>query len=315
MTERTDFYRAFEAVFRGSRDEIMARMSKYMPVIDACAVKKSLDLGCGRGEWVELLTRNGADATGVDLDDGMLKEAKALNLPVRRGDAIQAISSADDESLDLVSAFHLIEHISFDLFIDLIENAHRALRPGGILILETPNPDNMRVSGYSFYFDPTHRNPIPPELAKFAVQFAGFSECQALYLHPPAEPERRVEISLRRAIAGTAQDYAIIARKNGGEKPLSEILSIDTSPSFAESSEQFDAAIEQITENLAGLAGAIDRSDEAIRAAMELATEQQQIICTLSAKLSQIEQQTSISRRITRPVTFLNETIRRVLAK
>lgn len=273
-------------------------MRKYLPLIKVTGVQNGMDLGCGRGEWIELLSQNGVSCLGVDLDEGMLSEAEALKLNVCRGDAIKALRDSESESLGLVSAFHLVEHIEFDAFIALAQNAYRALQPGGLLILETPNPDNFRVGTYSFYLDPTHRNPIPMELSKFTVEYAGFEECHALNLHPAEQPGNHAGSSLRRALSGTAQDYALVARKNGGQTPIGDLVaSIDTAPSFADVSADFDRTSEAARDAMVSLQKAVKH--------------QHQTIQNLTEQLAKIDRETSMTRRFTRPLTLLNQARRR----
>src|SRR6185437_6360076 len=127
-----------------------------------------------RGEWLEMLRDEGYQAAGVDMDEGMLQGCRERGLNARRGDALTALRELPDESMNLVSAFHLVEHMAFDDVRALLREARRVLKPAGLLILETPNPENIVVGTSLFYLDPTHLRPIPPELLSFAVEFEGF---------------------------------------------------------------------------------------------------------------------------------------------
>lgn len=164
-SEIDTFYRDFEARHRGGRNLILDRLRVYEPFVAPLAAEgdaRALDLGCGRGEWLELLEDWGVKARGVDLDDGMLSEARDRDLLVERADALEALRAVPDGDLAIVSAFHLAEHLPFDVLRALVKQASRALRPGGILILETPNPENPSVGLLSFHMDPTHLKPLPP---------------------------------------------------------------------------------------------------------------------------------------------------------
>ncbi|HEY1150376.1 MAG TPA: class I SAM-dependent methyltransferase, partial [Pseudoduganella sp.] len=162
------FYRAFEDRYRGSRDTIKQRLRAYAPFLAAlrgdASAPRALDLGCGRGEWLELLGEEGFAARGIDLDEGMLAACHERGLNVEQKDALAALREAPTASLSLVSSFHLVEHLPFDLVRELIAEALRALQPGGLLIMETPNPENLTVGATSFYMDPTHLHPLPPSL-------------------------------------------------------------------------------------------------------------------------------------------------------
>ena len=212
-----DFYRAFEDKHRGSRELIINRISVYMPFLlilkqqynDALA----LDIGCGRGEWLELLTKNNISAKGVDLDEGMLKACKDLNLNAIHDDGIEYLKTQEDESLICVSAFHVVEHISFENLQILVEESLRVLKPGGILIMETPNPENIKVATENFYLDPTHIKPIPSALLTFLPEFYGYNRTKVLRLQESKEIEKEVNISLFQILEGVSPDYAIIAQK------------------------------------------------------------------------------------------------------
>lgn len=168
---QTDFYRAFEDRHRGSRELITSRLRVYLPFILPFKHNeekpKALDLGCGRGEWLQLLKESSFDAFGVDLDKGMLKACKTLGRSTKRVDALAYLRDQPDRSINIVSGFHIAEHLPFEVLTSIVMESLRVLTPGGLLILETPNPENIIVGSKSFYMDPTHQKPIPPELLLF----------------------------------------------------------------------------------------------------------------------------------------------------
>ncbi|MEW6021518.1 MAG: methyltransferase domain-containing protein [Pseudomonadota bacterium] len=210
------FYRAFEDRYRGSRDLIKERLRVYLPFLEPLAAGgrvPALDLGCGRGEWLELLGEAGFAAHGVDLDEGMLAACRERGLDAVNGDAIGALRVAPAGSLAVVSAFHLVEHIAFEQVQELIAEALRALVPGGLLILETPNPENLVVGTSSFYDDPSHLRPLPPKLLAFAVEFGGFARQGVLRLQEA--PHVHGPLQLFDVLAGASPDYAVVAQKGG----------------------------------------------------------------------------------------------------
>lgn len=211
------FYRAFEDRYRGSFELIKSRLEIYLPFVSPLKAlsrsPKALDLGCGRGEWLELLQQHGFQAKGVDLNEGMLQECKARNLDVFQGDAIAYLKDLPDESLHVISAFHLVEHIPFDILQQLIAEAHRVLLPGGLMILETPNPESLLVGTSSFYLDPTHERPLPSALLSFAVEFAQFSRVKTLFLQEPQNLDNSNYIGLVDVLEGVSPDYAIVSQK------------------------------------------------------------------------------------------------------
>ncbi|MDD5348749.1 MAG: methyltransferase domain-containing protein [Chthoniobacteraceae bacterium] len=181
------FYTALEEQFRGSRALIKERVQEYRPFLQDLKKRipdaEALDLGCGRGEWLELLKKEEIPARGVDVNARMVEQCRSLGLEAAQGDAITWLQGVPDASLGLISGFHLVEHLPFPVLLRLFRESLRALRPGGMAIFETPNPECLRVSSYTFYFDPTHRNPLPPELLSFIATHAGFSTVHIERLH------------------------------------------------------------------------------------------------------------------------------------
>jgi SAM-dependent methyltransferase len=174
------FYRAFEERYRGGRELIKKRLALYLqfvePLLTVYPDAETADLGCGRGEWLELLAESGFNPKGVDLDKGMLESCYEMGLNAEQGDAIGYVAALPDQSQVVVSAFHIVEHITFDQLRILVSEALRVLKPGGLLIMETPNPENIRVATRDFYLDPTHQHPIPSELLAFVAEHAGFEK-------------------------------------------------------------------------------------------------------------------------------------------
>jgi len=215
-----DLYRAFEERYRGSRDLIKSRLRAYLPFVrplaELYAGAPTADLGCGRGEWLELMTEIGFQPRGVDLDSGMLQSCIDQGLSAEQGDAIAYLATLADESQAVVSAFHVVEHISFDELRTVVSEGLRVLKPGGLLLLETPNPENIRVATKDFYLDPTHQRPIPPELLSFVPQHCGFERVKILRLQESEVLRRNAKISLRDVLGSVSPDYAVVAQKSGG---------------------------------------------------------------------------------------------------
>jgi O-antigen chain-terminating methyltransferase len=215
------FYVAFENVFRGSREDIKVRMRPYLDRLMLSGAgqpsRPILDIGCGRGEWLEILKECHLQAYGIDTNVMMVERARSVGVDVQEADLITHLRDLPDSSRSAVTAFHVVEHLGFGVLVDFLDEALRVLMPGGMLILETPNPENLRVGANTFYNDPTHRNPIPPEPLRFLVDQRGFAEAEIVRLHPfPVEEHLRSnnEDSRRlNALLFGPQDYAIIARR------------------------------------------------------------------------------------------------------
>ena len=178
------FYLAFENKFRGTRADIKERVSVYLPLIkDAGLARRKnplLDLGCGRGEWLELLREEGLAGHGVDLNEFMVAECAARKLVVTQADVLHHLGSLRSNSQGVITAFYLIEHFPFPSLMNFFAESLRVLRPGGICIFETPNPDNIQVGSNRFYSDPTHLRPLPKEFTKFAMATVGFTSLEIL---------------------------------------------------------------------------------------------------------------------------------------
>lgn len=182
------YYLAFEDAMRGSAEQVS---KKYLPYTDdlakvrrEIAARGLLDLGCGRGEWLEFTLGLGFDSKGIDLNPTMLEAARKKGLNVTQGDINSALRAQGDQSLAVISGFHVIEHLPFEALFAAVGEAWRALTPGGILILETPNPENILVATHTFYHDHTHRNPLTPSAMTFLLQYWGFRRVQTKRLNP-----------------------------------------------------------------------------------------------------------------------------------
>uniref|UniRef100_UPI0035CD32AC methyltransferase domain-containing protein n=1 Tax=Pseudomonas mosselii TaxID=78327 RepID=UPI0035CD32AC len=213
------FYRAFEDRYRGSRELIKERLQVYRgfiaPLQSLYSECAALDLGCGRGEWLELLQEQGFRSLGVDLDEGMLEVCDALGLPTERCDVLEKLKALPDESQVMVSGFHIAEHLPFASLQVLVAEALRVLKPAGLLILETPNAENIVVGTNNFYLDPTHERPIPHLLLGFLTEYSGFARSKLLRLQEAAGLDAAKDISLSTVLGGVSPDYAIVAQKQG----------------------------------------------------------------------------------------------------
>lgn len=182
------YYNRLEARWRGSRADIRQRLSVYLPEVEAAFIRSGnlpvLDLGCGRGEWLELMRERRIRAIGVDPNRMQIGEARELGLDARAQTAAEALAEAGDNSVSAITAHHLIEHLPFRDVAWIVREALRVLAPGGVLIFETPNPRNILVGASSFYNDPTHIAPLPDTVLTTLFDCAGFNPVEARPLHP-----------------------------------------------------------------------------------------------------------------------------------
>ena len=216
------FYERFEDVFRGSRDDIRSALTTYIELLqDRLVVSGDIvDLGCGRGEWLELLRENGYSSVGVDTNDVAVALCLERGLTAVKSDCLSYLRGLPSESISAVTSFHLVEHMPIEQQLELIEQSFRVLKPGGLLIIETPNPTNVTVGAAAFYMDPTHHRPVHPTALAFMLRDAGFVAVETRFLHPrenyrPDEnPSSPTDLTneLMWSIRGP-QDYAVFGRR------------------------------------------------------------------------------------------------------
>jgi SAM-dependent methyltransferase len=178
-------YASFEDRFRGTVEEVRQGLRFYLPLLgEAGANGEVLDIGCGRGEWLELLKEEGVGGRGVESNSVMAERCRERGLEVVEADALDYLRGLAPDSLRAITAFHLIEHLGLDSFIELLDEAMRTLKAGGLVIFETPNPKNLVVGACNFYSDPTHLRPLFPETVQFVLSDRGFARVRIEYLHP-----------------------------------------------------------------------------------------------------------------------------------
>ena len=214
------FYLTFEDRFRGARPDIKQRLRFYLPFIRTAGAGSTefpvLDVGCGRGEWLELLKENDLAAKGVDLNAAMQAQCVERGLDVAHADVLDYLRALPDGQLGALTGFHIIEHLPLETLLDLVSQAYRVLRPGGVVIFESPNCKNLVVGAYTFYVDPTHRNPVVPETAEFILASHGFVKSQINYLLPiPGSPfkSKSAVSKLLDAYFFGPQDFSVVGFK------------------------------------------------------------------------------------------------------
>jgi O-antigen chain-terminating methyltransferase len=188
-------YLAFEDQHRGTRAEIKRRQSVYLPHVQPSVTPQAplLDLGCGRGEFLELCRESGLPARGVDINPAMVANCREQGLDVTEADGLEHVRSLPANSLGAILLSQVIEHLSLDQLTELVALCAEKLVPGGVLIAETVNPQSLSTFAGAFYVDLTHVKPVHPEAARFLWRWAGLGEVQVLYLSP-VPPEHQLEL-------------------------------------------------------------------------------------------------------------------------
>jgi SAM-dependent methyltransferase len=179
-----NLYTAIENRFRGPEHDIENRLLRYIPLIRSTVSGEGgrpvLDIGCGRGEWLGLLRNAQIACQGVEINKAMIEICRAKSLDISENDALTFLRQTSEGAYSAITGFHLIEHMEFQDLITLLDSAYRALVPGGVILFETPNPESLVVSAFTFFLDPTHKHPLPPELMRFLAEARGFQETRII---------------------------------------------------------------------------------------------------------------------------------------
>ncbi len=212
-THEENFYAFQQDRFRGSFDLIKNRQRQYIPYLktirNLSKLYPFLEIGFGRGEFLEILKENGVKKIlGVETNKMRVKEAKARGFEAKQADAVTFLLNYSGK-LSGVSAFHLIEHLTFEEIFDLLYAIYHKLEDGGLVIMETPNPENLQVGSWSFYVDHTHITKLPPEFLKSLFDFIGFSKTRIVYSTPL---KKNLKNEVQKMIYGP-MDYAVVAYK------------------------------------------------------------------------------------------------------
>ncbi len=172
-------YASFENRFRGSEEDVRRQLEAYAALFPRGG--KVIDLGCGRGEMVEILREKGIEAYGVDLNESMITHCREKGLPCETADLIEALSSRPDNSLEGIFSSQVIEHLPRPVLELMLDLCYLKLSASGVLVLETVNPASVFALVQVYYLDPSHERPIHPQTLKFLLNTAGFEEVEIRY--------------------------------------------------------------------------------------------------------------------------------------
>lgn len=202
-----DYY-AFETLMRGSREEIGERQRDYLERF--ADVDDILDVGCGRGEFLSLLTAAGKRARGIDIDADMVAQCRADGLEVEQADAVAHLGTVEPGSLGGVFAAQVVEHMRPPALVAFLEAARAALAPGGVIVLETINPGSLSALR-NYFADLTHAQPLVPETLRFLVESAGFADARVALRSPVPEDGRLQHVPYGEVVPDAAQ---VVSRRN-----------------------------------------------------------------------------------------------------
>lgn len=178
-------YTGFENRFRGSEDAVKSQLEEYLPFFKKG--NKVLDLGCGRGEFLDLLKSKWIDAEGIDINEQMVSICQDKGLICRRGDILERLAEHGDGSLGGIFSSQVIEHLTPDYLKRMLEIAYVKLEPSSPIVLETINPASVFALVQIYHLDISHKQPIHPQALKYLLESSGFADVQIKYSEPLEE--------------------------------------------------------------------------------------------------------------------------------
>jgi SAM-dependent methyltransferase len=224
-----DYY-WFESIHRGDRELIKRRQQPYLEYFKGCS--NVLDVGCGRGEFLELMAEREIGGYGIDIEGDSIQYCDDLGLVARQDEALEHLTSLGTESIDGVFISQVAEHMTPSELIELVGLAYAKMKPGGFVVVETPNPQCLLIFASFFYADLSHVQPIHPETMRFLLLSAGFRDVEIKFTNPVPKNQRLGKIVVGDVAAGeewvaelnqnvdklnsvlfSYMDYAAIARK------------------------------------------------------------------------------------------------------
>jgi len=286
-------YIEFENQFRGSRESVLDRLDQYRGVLTYIKEEypraKALDLGCGRGEWLQKCQQYELSAQGIDASSSMIKYCKKEGLNACKGNIFKIMPHLKSNCYSLITAFHIIEHLENDKITKLLIESERLLKKNGIIIIEMPSIDNIYVSTDSFYLDETHINKIHPKLLIYKLGLHGFKSTELNYIN--GEPEEKQNHFLRKLFYNVGQDVSIIACKKTtlpklrGEKGITD--SIIKYPEKREIISEIDLNLEKSIKLLNQVSRQIE--EESTKREMQLLIQADQLQAKINQQTDQLQ--------------------------
>jgi len=214
-------YISLEDHFRGDKATVHQRQMEYLPYISHIVSDQFplVDLGCGRGEWLQVLKENDISARGIDSNTACVAECTENGLSASLGELLDTLTQLPDASCGSITMFQVLEHLPFDVVVNVLRESRRVLIPGGVFIGEVPNSETLRVGASTFWIDPTHQRPLFPAVLAFLASSVGFTGVTGKYSSPLAptpdltglpDSATKTILDLHHAINGPG-DFALIA--------------------------------------------------------------------------------------------------------
>jgi O-antigen chain-terminating methyltransferase len=206
-------YGRFADRFRGGEEYVRNGQRFYLPFF--AGRRAVLDIGCGRGEFLELMREAGAPARGIDLSQESVDLCRHKGLEAENADLFLYLADLPESSLDGIYCAQVVEHLPSERLPEMIRLAAASLERGGVLAIETPNPECLAIFATHFYLDPTHTRPVPHALLAFYMEEFGLGQIEAHRRSPAVESMPSLASlpdDFREAFFG-GLDYAIVGRK------------------------------------------------------------------------------------------------------
>jgi ubiquinone/menaquinone biosynthesis C-methylase UbiE len=205
-------YSDFEQRFRGDAEKVKEKLKGYLPIfMDSDNI---LDMGCGRGEFMELLQAEGKKVSGIDVSASMLRVARENGLDCILSDALSYLQQLPDNSLGGFFSAQVIEHLQPEYLREVVLQAYRVLKPGAPILLETVNPLSLFALSNIYFLDVTHQKPLHPEFMRYLIEGSGFSGVTVLY------PEELVDEQLE----GVSPESLLAREFNTNVDKLNKLL-------------------------------------------------------------------------------------------
>ena len=219
-------YAVFEDAFRGSPTEIANRQRRYLSNFEGAS--DVLDIGCGRGEFLELLRDRRITARGIDANAEMIERCRERGLDVTQADALAYVAGLPAESLGGLFAAQVVEHLEADYLLRLLADLHRALRPGARIVLETINPASWSAFFSAYIRDITHRHPLHPDTLGYLLRAQGFVDVEIIYSAPVPDAGRLQRVSAAAGLSPTGDlPRGLIETFNQNVDHLNDLLFAD----------------------------------------------------------------------------------------
>ena len=201
-------YVSFEDVFRGAPGDIAERQRAYLDCF--AGASDVLDIGCGRGEFLELLRERGVVARGIDTNPEMVARCVERGLSATRADALNHLTALPEHAVGGIFSAQVVEHLEADYLVRLTQEMHRVLRPGGRAVVETINPTSWIAFFSAYLRDVTHRHPLHPDTLEYLLRAAGFRDVRVAYSSPPPAASRLERVAVDRELSATPAGAALV---------------------------------------------------------------------------------------------------------